>query len=112
MASRQVLQIPEQSRRRRFVKARVRVHADPDGTRRVYLPPCSSELPPAETFWLVVAEPIVNKAVPSSEHLVETIGARCCALAERRTEVSARTSFVWRPRNHTPRRSGASCLIR
>ena len=94
--------------------------AVPDGIRLVYLPPYSPELhpppatplsfaersplqaPPAETLWPLVDEPVVNKLVPSLDHLVNTIGARCCDLAERQTEISSRTNFAWWPKNHTP----------
>ena len=76
--------------------------AVPDSIRLVDLPPDSPELQPAETLWPLVDEPIVNKLVPSLEKLVKTIGARCCDLAERQTEISARTNFDRWPRNHTP----------
>ena len=57
--------------------------AVPDGIRLVYLPPYSPELQPAETLWPLVDEPIVNRLVPTLDDLVNTIGARCCHLAER-----------------------------
>ena len=47
-------------------------------------------------------EPIVNKLVPTLDDLVNTIGARCCDLAERQTEISSRTNFAWWPKNYPP----------
>ncbi|MGI3899299.1 MAG: IS630 family transposase [Janthinobacterium lividum] len=76
--------------------------AVPDGLRLVYLPPYSPELQPAETFWPLVDEPIVNKLVPTLEALVDTIGARCCDLTERQSEISSRTNFSWWPKNYSP----------
>ena len=76
--------------------------AVPDGITLVYLPPYSPELQPAETLWWLVDEPTVNKLVPTLDDLVNTIGARCCDLAERQTEISSRTNFAWWPKNHTP----------
>ncbi len=74
--------------------------AVPDGIKLVYLPPYSPELQSAETLWPLVDEPIVNKLVPTLEALVDTIGARCCDLTERQSEISARTNFCWWPKNH------------
>ncbi len=76
--------------------------AVPDGIRLVYLPPYSPELQPAETLWPLVDEPIVNKLVPTLDALVDTIGARCCDLTERQSEISSRTNFCWWPKNHAP----------
>ena len=76
--------------------------AVPDGIRLVYLPPYSPELQPAETLWPLVDEPIVNRLVPSLDDLVNSIGARCCDLAERQTEISSRTGFAWWPKNYIP----------
>ena len=56
----------------------------PDGITLIHLPPYSPELQPAETLWRLVDEPIVDKLVPTLHDLVNTIGARCCDLAERR----------------------------
>jgi hypothetical protein len=47
-------------------------------------------------------EPIVNRLVPTLDALVETIGARCCDLAERQSEISSRTNFAWWPKNRAP----------
>ena len=47
-------------------------------------------------------EPIANKLVPTLDDLVNIIGARCCDLAERPTEISSRTNFDWWPQNHAP----------
>ncbi len=76
--------------------------AVPDGIRLVYLPPYSPELQPAETLWPLVDEPVVNKLVPTLDDLVHIIGARCCDLADRQTEISSRTNFAWWPKNHPP----------
>ena len=76
--------------------------AVPDGITLVYLPPYSPELQPAETLWPLVDEPIVNKLVPTLDDLVNTIGARCCDLAERQTEIRSRTNFAWWPKNQAP----------
>ena len=42
----------------------------------------------------LVDEPIVNKLVPTLDDLANTIGARCCDLAGRQTEISSRTNFA------------------
>ena len=76
--------------------------AVPDGITLVYLPPYSPELQPAETLWRLVDEPIANKLVPTLDDLVSIIGARCCHLADRPTEISSRTNFAWWPQNHAP----------
>ena len=39
-------------------------------------------------------EPIVNKLVSTLDDLVNTIGERCCDLAERQTEISSRANFA------------------
>ena len=74
----------------------------PDGIRLVYLSPYSPELQPAETLWSLLDEPIVNRLVPTLDALVETIGARCCDLAERQSEIGWRTNFAWWPKNRAP----------
>ena len=77
--------------------------AVPDSIRLAYLPPYSPELQPAETFWRLVDEFIVNKLVPTFETLVQTIGARYCDLTERQSEISSRIIFSWWSKNFAPR---------
>jgi hypothetical protein len=49
-----------------------------------------------------VDAPIVDRLVPSLDALVATIARRCCDLAKRQSEISARTNFAWWPKHRTP----------
>jgi len=51
----------------------------PDGIRLVYLPPYTPELQPAETLWVLVDEPIVNKHIATIEDLEAKIANQCIA---------------------------------
>ena len=74
----------------------------PDGLRLVYLPPYSPELQPAETLWTLVDEPIVNRLIPSLDHLHDIVDARCRWLIDQRDAIKTRTTFAWWPKNHAP----------
>jgi transposase len=65
--------------------------------RLVFLPPYTPELQPAETFWALVDEPIVNKHVATIEELDDIIGQRCAALADECDAIKSRAGFHWWP---------------
>ena len=48
----------------------------PEGIRLIYLPPYTPELQPAETLWVHVEEPIVNKHFETLEDLDAVVAAR------------------------------------
>ena len=48
----------------------------PEGIRLIYLPPYTPELQPAETLWVHVDEPIVNKHFETLEDLDAVVAAR------------------------------------
>ena len=56
----------------------------PEGIRLVYLPPYTPELQPAETLWVHVDEPIVNKHFETIEDLDAVVAARCVDLEKDR----------------------------
>ena len=48
----------------------------PEGIRLIYLPPYTPELQPAETLWVHVDEPIVNKHFETFDDLDAVVAAR------------------------------------
>jgi transposase len=72
--------------------------AVPEGLRRVFLPPYTPELQPAETLWELVDEPVINKHIPDLEALDEIISRRCVSLADDRRTLKSRTGFDWWPK--------------
>ena len=48
----------------------------PEGIRLIYLPPYTPELQPAETLWVHVDEPIVNKHFETLDDLDAVVAAR------------------------------------
>ena len=69
----------------------------PEGIRLVHLPPYTPELQPAETLWVHVDEPIVNRHFDTLEHLDAVVADRCVALAGDRDRVRAQAGFHWWP---------------
>jgi len=74
----------------------------PDGIRLVYLPPYTPELQPAETLWVHVDEPIVNKHFDSLAELDAAVAAQCVALNADRSRVKGQTGFHWWPSRIAP----------
>ena len=83
----------------------------PDGIGLVHRPPCKPKFHPAEPLWPPVDEPVVDEFVPTLDDLVNTIGARCCDLAARQTEISSRTTFAGWPQDHAPNSSCGGGMI-
>ncbi len=71
--------------------------AVPEGIRLVYLPPYSPELQPAETLWIHVDEPIVNRHFDSLADLDAAIARQCVALNADRDRVRRQAGFHWWP---------------
>ena len=71
----------------------------PEGVRLVYLPPCTPELQPAETPWVHLDEPIVNRHFDSLAKLdaAAAVARPCVALNADRNRVRAQAGFHWRP---------------
>ena len=69
--------------------------AVPEGIRLVYLPPYTPELQPAETLWVHVDEPIVNKHFETIEDLDAVVAERCVALEKDRDLVRGPGRFHW-----------------
>ena len=59
----------------------------------VYLPPYTPELQPAETLWVHVDEPIVNKHFDTLADLDAVLGERCKALADDRDLIRGQAGF-------------------
>jgi transposase len=74
----------------------------PDGIRLIHLPPYTPELQPAETLWVLVDEPIVNKHIATIEELDAEIASQCIALAEQPEQIQSRTNFHWWPKTIIP----------
>lgn len=69
----------------------------PDGIRLVYLPPYTPELQPAETLWVHVDEPIVNRYFETLEQLDTVVARQCVALQADRERIRGQTGFHWWP---------------
>ena len=76
--------------------------AVPEGIRLVYLPPYSPELQPAETLWVHVDEPIVNKHFDTLTELDAAVAAQCVLLNADRARVKGQTGFHWWPSRIAP----------
>lgn len=71
--------------------------AVPDGIRLVYLPPYTPELQPAETLWVHVDEPIVNRHFETLAELDAVVAERCVELADNRDLIRGQAGFHWWP---------------
>ncbi len=74
--------------------------AVPDGITRVFLPPHSPELQPAERLWPLVDEPVVNRHFATLAALDATVGERCRRLGA--DAIRPHTDFHWWPRPNSP----------
>ena len=70
----------------------------------IHLPPYSPELQPAETLWVLLDEPIINKHIASIEELDAKIAAQCIALSEQHEQIQSRTGFHWWPKRRNRQR--------
>lgn len=76
--------------------------AIPDGIRLVYLPPYTPELQPAETLWVHVDEPIVNRHFDTLADLDATVGRQCIRLNQDRERIKGQAGFHWWPNRVVP----------
>lgn len=76
--------------------------AVPDGIRLVYLPAYTPELQPAETLWVHVDEPIVNKHFETIAEIDAVVAERCVALANDRDLIRGQAGFHWWPKRANP----------
>lgn len=74
----------------------------PDGIELIYLPPYTPELQPAETLWVHVDEPIVNKHLQTIEELDQTIAQQCRKLSADQASIQSQTCFNWWPQKPDP----------
>ena len=65
----------------------------PEGIRLVYLPPYTPELQPAETLWVHLDEPIVNRHFGNLAELDEAVARQCVALTTDRHRVRGQAGF-------------------
>jgi hypothetical protein len=72
--------------------------AVPEGIGLIYLPPYSPELQPAETLWVHVDEPIVNRHFESLAELDAVVAERCIALGSDQDLVRGQAGFQWWPK--------------
>ena len=83
----------------------------PDGIRLVYLPPYTPELQPAETLWVHVDEPIVNRYFETLEQLDTVVARQCVALQADRERIRGQTGFHWWPDRIKPTCFGKLLLV-
>lgn len=76
--------------------------AVPEGIRLVFLPAYTPELQPAETLWVHVDEPIVNRHFQTLDDLDAVVADRCVALANDRDLIRGQAGFHWWPKRTNP----------
>jgi hypothetical protein len=74
----------------------------PEGIRLVYLPPYTPELQPAETLWVHLDEPIVNRHFDSLADLDKAVARQCVALNSDRDRIRGQAGFHWWPDRVVP----------
>jgi len=74
----------------------------PDGIRLVFLPPYTPELQPAETLWIHVDSPVVNRYFDTLDDLDAVVAKRCVALGEDRDLIRGQAGFHWWPKRQEP----------
>lgn len=74
----------------------------PEGIRLVHLPAYTPELQPAETLWVHVGEPIVNRHFDTLADLDAVVAERCVALANDRDLIRGQAGFHWWPNRAVP----------
>ncbi|TVQ86447.1 MAG: IS630 family transposase [Deltaproteobacteria bacterium] len=74
----------------------------PEGIHRVFLPPYSPELQPAERLFPLINEALANKTFDSIEHLERVLADRLAALDGDPLLVSDHTRFHWWPNDIIP----------
>ena len=76
--------------------------AVPEGIRLIYLPPYTPELQPAETLWVHLDEPIVNRHFDTLADLDAAVARQCVALNADRDRVRRQAGFHWWPDRAIP----------
>jgi transposase len=76
----------------------------PLGIDLAFLPPSSPELAPAERFWRLVDEPVVNQSFATLDELEAVLVPRCQTLTQQRPQIKSLTRSHWWPRERRPRR--------
>jgi len=76
--------------------------AVPDGIRLVFLPPYTPELQPAETLWIHVDQPVVNRHFETLDDLDAVVASRCIVLGDDRDLIRGQAGFHWWPKRRTP----------
>jgi hypothetical protein len=74
----------------------------PDGIRLVCLPPYTPELQPAETLWVHVDEPIVNRPFETLDALDAAVARQCVPIGADRDRVRGQAGFHWWPDRLNP----------
>ena len=74
----------------------------PEGIRLVYLPPYTPELQPAETLWIHLDEPVVNRPFDSLAELDAVVARQCARLAADRDRVRSQAGLHWWPDRVAP----------
>ena len=69
----------------------------PEGIRLICLPPYTPELQPAETLWVHLDEPIVNKHFATLTDLDAILAKRCITLTADRDLIRGQAGFHWWP---------------
>lgn len=77
--------------------------AVPEGIRPAYLPPCTSELQPAETLRVHVDEPTANRHFETLAEPDATVAAQCVALHADRNRAKGQSGFHWWPDRVQPK---------
>lgn len=74
----------------------------PEGIRLLYLPPYTPELQPAETLWVHLDEPIVNRHFDTLAELDAVVAGQCVRLTANRDRVRGQAGFHWWPDRVVP----------
>ena len=74
----------------------------PEGIDLVLLPAASPELQPAERLWVLVDEPIANRAFPDLDALEAVLVQRCRTLEADPQRLKTHTHFHWWPLEPSP----------
>lgn len=69
----------------------------PHHLERIFQPPYSPELQPAEHLWQLTDHPLVNRSFDSLDHLEATLSKHCVLLMSQPQRVKAHTLFHWWP---------------
>jgi transposase len=74
----------------------------PEGIRLVTLPPTTPELQPAETLWVHLDEPVVNRHFDTLAELDAVVAGQCTRVTADRDRVRSQAGFHWWPDRVVP----------